>query len=193
MIICNPFKRARYTFRTILSPEECGRRFLDTADDYNTSTRGRYILATAFGERFTAKIEPGSLGPRGSGNAMKHFVVEAVGVFRPARDGTVDVTIRFQRATSLGQLVWRLLLACFIALSVWTLAVSPIIPVFAVSFGVAIAPLLLLWSLVALAQGLRQAGKDWSALLQFIDSAYLTLIGLSGSDTKGSLLNKVSI
>ncbi len=169
MVVWNPFGRARYTFRTIISPEECNRRMIDVTNDYNTPGQGRYVIATVFGERFTAKIEPGSLGSASSGAFMKHLVVEAVGVFRPARDGAVDVTIGFDRATSVGQIVWRLLLVLFIALSVWTLVASPIIPIFAVAFGIAIAPLLLLWSLVALVQGMRQAGKDWSALLHVVE------------------------
>ena len=169
MIILNPFKRARYTFRTIMSPEECNRRMIDVTNDYNTPGRGRYVIATVLGERFTARIEPGSLGPAGSGAFMKHFIVEAAGVFRPGRDGTVDVTIGFNRGTSVGQIVWRLLLVLFIAGAVWTLVASPIIPVFGIAFGIVVAPLFLLWSLVAFVQGMRQAGKDWSALLHVVE------------------------
>jgi hypothetical protein len=168
MLVWNPFKRTRYTFRTLLSPEECTRRIVETMNAYNATARGRYLMATAFGERFNATIQPGS---RGSGSFMKHFVVEAVGAFRPTRDGTVDVTIGLQRSTSLVQIVWRLMVVALIALSIWTLVASPIIPVLSVSFGIAILPLLLLWSLVAYAQGMYQAGRDWEALLAFVQAA----------------------
>ncbi len=151
--------------RTILPVEECNRRILEAMNDHNGTAQGRYLMATAFGERFTARIEPGTLGSRGSGNFMKHFVVEAVGVFRPARDGTVDVVIGFERSTSLVQIVIRLALVGIIALALWTIVASPIVPVLSVSFGLAIVPLLLLWSLVAYVQGLRQAGKDWAILI----------------------------
>lgn len=171
MFMWNPFKRARYTMRTMLSPEEYARRMFDTMNDYNTGARNRFIMVTAFEGRFSIRIEPGSLGSRGSGSLMKHFAVEAAGAFRPARDGTVDVTISVRRSLSLFQIVWRLLLAGFIALSVWALVASPIIPVLAVSFGVGIAPLFLLWSLVALVQGMHQAARDWTALLTFVQTA----------------------
>lgn len=170
-MIWNPFKRTRYTVRTILSPEQCSRRILDTMNDYNQTARGRFVLATAFGERFSARIEPGSLGSRGSGNFMKHFVVEVAGSFQPALDGTVDVTIGFQRATSLVQLAWRLVVAACIASAVWTLEASPVIPIVATTSGAFFLPLLLLWSLVALVQGMWQAGKDWDNLHRFVQAA----------------------
>src|SRR5579884_3758476 len=171
MLIVNPFKRVRYIMRTMLSPEEYARRMFDVMNDYNTGARSRFIMVTAFDERFTVKIEPGSLGPRGSGTFMKHFVVEAAGAFRPSRDGTVDVTIGFRRSLSLFQIIWRLFLVSFIAVSVWTLVASPLIPVLGVSFGVGIAPLFLLWSLIAFIQGMRQAARDWAALFAFIQTA----------------------
>src|SRR6185312_14243167 len=107
MIVLNPFQRRRYTLRTLLSPEEASRRLLDTMNDYNTTARGRFLMATAFGERFSAKIEPGTLGSSGSGVFLKHFVVEANGLFRPTRDGAIDLTIGFRRSTSLGQVLIR--------------------------------------------------------------------------------------
>ncbi len=171
MFVCNPFKRGCYTFRTIMSPEQYNRRILDAMNGYNTPGRGRYVMASALGDRFTAKVEPGSLGSRGSGAFLKHFVVEAVGEYAPARDGTVLVTIGLNRATSTTQVVLRLALIAWIALSVWTLANSPIIPVYGVAAGIGIVPFILLWSLVALVHGLRQAGRDWTALLSVIESA----------------------
>ncbi len=171
MVVYHPFQRGRYVFRTILSPEECGRRLLDTMNSYNEPGRGRYVMATAIGERFKATVEPGSLGSSGSGAFMKHFVVEATGSFRPQRDGTVDVTIGFNRVTSVVQIALRLFLISLIALSYWVLIASPIVPLFAVAFGIGIAPFFLLWSLVAFAQGMRQGGKDWRVLYAVMESA----------------------
>ncbi len=165
MVVYHPFQRGRYVFRTILSPEECGRRLLDTMNSYNEPGRGRYVMATAIGERFKATVEPGS------GAFMKHFVIEARGAFRPQRDGTVDVTIGFNQVASAVQIVWRLFLISFIALSYWALVASPIIPLYAVAFGIGIAPFFLLWSLVAFAQGMRQGGKDWRVLYAVMETA----------------------
>lgn len=171
MVVLHPFQRRRYTFQTVLSPEECNRRILAAMNDYNGAARGRFLMATAFGERFTARIEPGSLGSSSSGSFMKHFVVEATGTFPAARNGRVDVTIGFQWATSLIQIAWRLLIVVLIAAALWTLTSSPVVPIISVAFGIFILPLFLLWSLIALVQGLVQAGKDWSALQRVVQGA----------------------
>jgi hypothetical protein len=111
MLLLNPFQRQTYTFRTILAPEACNSRVITAMDTFNNSsaTRRRYIKATTFAGRFTARAEPLSLDSSGNGNFMRLLVVEANGTFHPARDGTVTVVIGFDRRISLFQLSWRLL------------------------------------------------------------------------------------
>ncbi len=171
MIALNPLKRAQYLLWTTLSEEDCRRRVLDTMDRYNRGAKNRSIMATAFGERFTARIERNSLGYANHGNALKDFMVDAVGIYRATGDGAVEVTIGFHRPTSIFQVVWRLMVLGAIAASVWTLVDGPFIPFLGVAVGVGILPLFLLWSLVAFVQGMGQAGRDWSILLDFMQTA----------------------
>lgn len=170
-MLWNPFRRVTYRYRTILPPEECGKHPLAAMSDFNDAARTRYLKATAFGDHFTALIEPLSLGPRGSGRLMSYFVVEALGRYAPARDGSVEVTIGFKRSVSLFQIAWRLLFVAVLVFVAWGTTSVGVISSRGIGVAVILAVVVLPWSALAYVQGMRQAARDWAALTRFVPDA----------------------
>jgi hypothetical protein len=115
----------------------------------------------------------GEPGEPGAHTGRFLFVIAAEGHFRPTHDGSVQVTIGFQRPVSLTQIIWRLILFVLvggviaITLSGRSVVVFPIAAGAAFVAAVTVVP----WSCVAYVQGMCQAGRDWRELLEMIRGA----------------------
>ena len=128
-------------------------------------------MATIRGEQFSVSVEPFTIGQRGTGKWMSHFVIAATGRFLPTHDGSVQLTLGFQRGTSALQLGWRVV---FYLLEVGVAADAlwgHVVLVLGLSASIILAVFGIPWSLVSYVQGMRQAGKDWTDLLEMVRSS----------------------
>jgi hypothetical protein len=168
MFPTNPFKRQSYILHTTQTYAAAGNSLLKGADRYNEAARGRCMIVTTRDDQFSARVEPFTIGQRGTGKWMSYLVVEAIGQFAPSHDGSVQVSLGFSRSVSAGQVGWRLVFylleAAAAANALWGSIVFPIGLGLAIILGVVGVP----WSMVAYIQGMRQAGRDWADLLDVI-------------------------
>lgn len=172
-MLWNPFKRATYTFATDLSPQECGKRIERAMSDYNGVSRANCLITSVSADMFTARLEP--LLPKSRGDFARVFVVRAAASFAPARNsaGTtrVSLVVGFSPGVSLFQIAWRLVLVAWPL--VWLLCYLD--GIYVVGIGVfsflILLPFVIPWSIVAYVQGMRQAHRDWTTLLDFTRSA----------------------
>jgi hypothetical protein len=171
MILINPFKRTKYLLRTTLTNAAAGSSQLKAADSHNQDARGRYLIVTTRDEQFSASVEPASIGQRGTSKRTSHFVIEATGQFLPSHDGTVQVTLAFDRSVSAGQLGWRLVFYLIEAAAAANFFWGPIVFVFGTSLAIILAVVGIPRSIVAYFQGMRRAGKDWTEILEVIRSS----------------------
>jgi hypothetical protein len=162
----NPFRRASYLLYTSMTHDDAGNGLLKSADRYNQSVKERCVVATTRGDTLTARVEPFTIGRRGTGKWMNYFLVEAKGEFLPAHDGGVRVTLAMQRSVSATQIIWRLFLVAVVAAAVSSLVRGTVIFPLGVSAALLMGATVLPWSFVAYVAGMRQAGRDWQALLE---------------------------